>query len=164
MLKWDKIPGLLPAFPYCEWQILGGWGLETKLGICSELSYLRNPSHSPLSFHSLYIPVSPLMTPLNLPSPLTSPSSLTSPLSLSLLPPPSISFISLSFLSSLSSLSSLPPARSPLYSHISSTLQGLPTIRTFGNQSIALDHFHQYQNEHTQVITWSMENFLLAFL
>ena len=45
----------------------------------------------------------------------------------------------------------LPPARSPLYSHISTTLQGLPTIRTFGKQSVALDHFHKYQNEHTQV-------------
>jgi len=41
-------------------------------------------------------------------------------------------------------------ARSPLYSHISTTLQGLPTIRTFGKQTVALDHFHKYQNEHTQ--------------
>ena len=47
------------------------------------------------------------------------------------------------------------PARSPLYSHISTTLQGLPTIRTFGNQRMALGHFHKYQNEHTQVITYS---------
>ena len=79
---------------------------------------------------------------------------LPSPLPLS---PPSISFphclfSTFPFISLFPpSLSSLPPARSPLYSHISSTLQGLPTIRTFGNQSVALDHFHKYQNEHTQV-------------
>ena len=48
------------------------------------------------------------------------------------------------------------PARSPLYSHISTTLQGLPTIRTFGNQQMALGHFHKYQNEQTQVSIYIM--------
>ena len=41
-------------------------------------------------------------------------------------------------------------ARSPLYSHISTTLQGLPTIRTFGKKGVALDLFHHYQNEHSK--------------
>lgn len=43
-----------------------------------------------------------------------------------------------------------PVARSPLYSHISTTLQGLPTIRTFRKQSTAIDALHRYQNKHTQ--------------
>ncbi len=42
-------------------------------------------------------------------------------------------------------------ARSPLYSHISSTLQGLLTIRTFKKEDIALRSFHSYQDSHTQV-------------
>ena len=41
-------------------------------------------------------------------------------------------------------------ARSPLYSHISTTLQGLPTIRVFGKKGVALDQFHRYQNEHSK--------------
>lgn len=45
---------------------------------------------------------------------------------------------------------SLPPARSPLYSHISATLQGLSTIRAFQNEAFAAGRFHRYQNEHTQ--------------
>ena len=43
-----------------------------------------------------------------------------------------------------------PTARSPLYSHISTTLQGLPTIRTFEKEDVALDQFHRYQNEHSK--------------
>ena len=41
-------------------------------------------------------------------------------------------------------------ARSPLYSHISTTLQGLPTIRIFGKEYIASNLFHQFLNSHTQ--------------
>ena len=47
-------------------------------------------------------------------------------------------------------------ARSPVYSHISTTLQGLPTIRTFGQQEIAVQHFHTFNNEHTQVCLASL--------
>ena len=43
-----------------------------------------------------------------------------------------------------------PTARSPLFSHISTTIQGLPTIRTFGKKGVALDLFHHYQNEHSK--------------
>ncbi|XP_064381893.1 ATP-binding cassette sub-family C member 4-like isoform X2 [Halichondria panicea] len=41
-------------------------------------------------------------------------------------------------------------ARSPLYSHISSTLQGLLTIKTFKKEDLAMRSFHSYQNSHTQ--------------
>ncbi|XP_064396708.1 ATP-binding cassette sub-family C member 4-like [Halichondria panicea] len=41
-------------------------------------------------------------------------------------------------------------ARSPVYSHISSTLQGLPIIRSFGKTGVSMKQFHDYQNEHTK--------------
>ena len=46
---------------------------------------------------------------------------------------------------------SLSLARSPVYSHISMTLQGLSTVRALKKEDIALKFFHKYQNEHTQV-------------
>ncbi|XP_065882473.1 ATP-binding cassette sub-family C member 4-like isoform X2 [Dysidea avara] len=41
-------------------------------------------------------------------------------------------------------------ARSPVYSHISSTIQGLSTIRAYKEQSRFLNVHHFYQNEHTK--------------
>lgn len=41
-------------------------------------------------------------------------------------------------------------ARSPLFSHISASLQGLTTIRAFGKETSFLDQFHHYQNEHSK--------------
>ena len=42
-------------------------------------------------------------------------------------------------------------ARSPVYSHFSMTLQGLSTVRAMKKEDLALQFFHKYQNEHTQV-------------
>ena len=42
-------------------------------------------------------------------------------------------------------------ARSPVYSHFSMTLQGLSTVRAMKKEDIALQFFHKYQNEHSQV-------------
>ena len=41
-------------------------------------------------------------------------------------------------------------ARSPLYSHISATIQGLSCIRAFHEQQKFINKFHYYQNEHTK--------------
>ena len=41
-------------------------------------------------------------------------------------------------------------ARSPLYSHISSTIQGLSTIRAYKEQKKFFDNLHCYLNEHTK--------------
>ena len=43
-------------------------------------------------------------------------------------------------------------ARSPVYSHLSTTLQGLPVIRAFKKQSLAMNLFHDFHNQHCQVI------------
>jgi hypothetical protein len=42
-------------------------------------------------------------------------------------------------------------ARSPVYSHFSMTLQGLSTVRAMKKENLALQFFHKYQNEHSQV-------------
>ena len=41
-------------------------------------------------------------------------------------------------------------ARSPVYSHFSLTLQGLPTIRSYAMQSEAMNLFYKFQDQHTQ--------------
>ena len=41
-------------------------------------------------------------------------------------------------------------ARSPVYSHISSTIQGLSVIRAYKEQDKFLKRHHFYQNEHTK--------------
>ena len=41
-------------------------------------------------------------------------------------------------------------ARSPLYSHISSTIQGLSTIRAYKEEKKFSNNLHYYLNEHTK--------------
>ena len=41
-------------------------------------------------------------------------------------------------------------ARSPLYSHISSTIQGLSTIRAYKEAEKFSNYLHYYLNEHTK--------------
>ena len=43
-----------------------------------------------------------------------------------------------------------PVARSPLFSHITATLQGLPTIRACERQNASIEYFHAYQDEQTK--------------
>ncbi len=42
-------------------------------------------------------------------------------------------------------------ARSPIYSHVSTTLQGLPIIRTFHKQDIAQRLLYHHQDVHSEV-------------
>jgi len=49
-------------------------------------------------------------------------------------------------------------ARSPIYSHTTLTLSGLPTIRAFQSEDLFVEQFYRNQNEHTAVYlsSWSV--------
>ena len=52
-------------------------------------------------------------------------------------------------------------ARSPVYSHLSTTLLGLSVIRACKQQKMVLRLFHQFHNQHSQVFNYNMwENIL----
>ena len=53
------------------------------------------------------------------------------------------------------------PACSPIYSHLSATLQGLPVIRSYSMQSVFMDQFYDYQNRNTQ--TWYLFSTLVRY-
>lgn len=40
-------------------------------------------------------------------------------------------------------------ARSPIFTHISATLQGILTVRAFSAENILIDEFDRYQDHHT---------------
>lgn len=44
---------------------------------------------------------------------------------------------------------SLPPARSPVFSHLNATLQGITTIRAFGAQEALIREFDNHQDLHS---------------
>ena len=50
----------------------------------------------------------------------------------------------------LFNVSFVPTARSPLFSHITATLQGLTTIRACERQEASVEYFHAYQDEQTK--------------
>jgi len=52
--------------------------------------------------------------------------------------------------SSIYKLYTYSTARSPLYSHISSTIQGLSTIRAYKEEEKFSIYLHHYLNEHTK--------------
>ena len=37
-----------------------------------------------------------------------------------------------------------------MYSHLSLTIRGLSTIRTYSMEDEAMNQFHEFQNQHTQ--------------